>query len=67
MARSSLLNRYIGGERMISDFSMKGRKKISYLFELMKYNIKFRKENPTYFYPDGLLLYSVEVKAQVRL
>ena len=52
---------------MISDFSMKGRKKISYLFELMKYNIKFRKENPTYFYPDGLLLYSVAVKEQERL
>lgn len=42
---------------MISDFSMKGRKKISYFFDLMKYNKKFRKENPTYFYPDGLVVF----------
>lgn len=42
---------------MISDFSMKGRKKISYLFELIKYNRNFHKNNPTYFYPDGLLVF----------
>lgn len=42
---------------MISDFSLKGRKKISYFFELMKYNKKFRKENPDYFNPDGLLVF----------
>lgn len=42
---------------MISDFCMHGRKKLSYFFELMKYNRNFRKENPTYFYPDGLLIF----------
>lgn len=42
---------------MISDFSLKGRKKISYFFELMKYNRDFRKNNPTYFNPDGLLVF----------
>lgn len=42
---------------MISDFSLKGRKKISYLFQLLKYNREFRKNNPTYFYPDGLLVF----------
>jgi len=42
---------------MISDFCMKGRKKISYFFELMKYNKNFNKENPTYFHPDGLLVF----------
>lgn len=52
---------------MISDFSMKGRKKISYLFELIKYNIRFNKENPTYFRPDGLLLCFAEVKVPEKL
>lgn len=42
---------------MISDFCMHGRKKISYFFQLVKYNKNFRKENPTYFYPDGLLVF----------
>ena len=42
---------------MISDFCMHGRKKLSYLFDLIKYNIRFNKENPTYFRPDGLLVF----------
>lgn len=42
---------------MLSDFCMKGRKKPTYLLELLRYNRKFRKENPTYFYPDGLLVF----------
>ena len=42
---------------MISDFSMRGRKKLSYLFELLKYNYNFKKNNPTYFHPDGLLVF----------
>ena len=42
---------------MISDWCMHGRKKISYLFELIKYNKDFRKNNPTYFHPDGLLVF----------
>ncbi len=42
---------------MISDWSMKGRKKISYFFKLMKYNKDFRKNNPTYFHPDGLVVF----------
>lgn len=42
---------------MISDFCMHGRKKISYLLQLIKYNKDFRRENPTYFYPDGLLVF----------
>ena len=42
---------------MISDWSMHGRKKISYFFDLLEYNRDFRKNNPTYFYPDGLLVF----------
>lgn len=42
---------------MISDWCMHGRKKISYFFELIKYNKDFRKNNPTYFHPDGLLVF----------
>lgn len=42
---------------MISDFCMRGRKKVSYLFDLLKYNYRFNKENPTYFRPDGLLVF----------
>ena len=42
---------------MISDWSMKGRKKISYFFELLKYNRDFNKKNPTYFRPDGLIVF----------
>lgn len=42
---------------MISDWSMHGRKKISYFFDLLKYNRNFRKNNPTYFHPDGLLVF----------
>lgn len=42
---------------MLSNWCMKGRKKVSYLFELLKYNRKFNKENPTYFHPDGLLVF----------
>ena len=42
---------------MISDWSMHGRKKLSYLFELIKYNKNFKKNNPTYFHPDGLLVF----------
>ena len=42
---------------MISAWCMHGRKKFSYLFELIKYNRKFNKENPTYFRPDGLLVF----------
>ena len=51
---------------MISDWSMRGRKKISYFFKLLKYNRDFRKNNPTYFHPDGLRLYSAEVKEQEK-
>lgn len=42
---------------MISDFSLRGRKKISYFFELIKYNRDFRQNNPTYFHPDGLVVF----------
>ena len=42
---------------MISDYSMRGRKRISYLLDLLKYNREFNKENPTYFRPDGLLVF----------
>lgn len=42
---------------MISDWSMHGRKKISYFFQLMKYNRNFNKNNPTYFHPDGLVVF----------
>lgn len=42
---------------MISDFSMRGRKKISYFFQLLKYNKEFNKNNPDYFRPDGLLVF----------
>lgn len=42
---------------MISDWSMHGRKKISYFFKLLKYNKDFKKNNPTYFHPDGLLVF----------
>lgn len=42
---------------MISDFSMRGRKKISYLFQLLKYNRNFNKNNPYYFRPDGLVVF----------
>ncbi len=42
---------------MISDYAMRGRKKISYLFKKMKYDINFRKENPGYFNPDGLFVF----------
>lgn len=42
---------------MISDFSLKGRKKISYLFNLLKYNHDFNKNNPHYFRPDGLVVF----------
>lgn len=42
---------------MISDWAMRGRKKITYLFELLKYNRDFRKNNPTYFNPDGLVVF----------
>lgn len=42
---------------MISDWSMHGRKKISYFFDLLEYNRNFRKNNPTYFHPDGLLVF----------
>ena len=42
---------------MISDWCMHGRKKISYFFQLLKYNRDFNKNNPTYFRPDGLLVF----------
>lgn len=42
---------------MISTTSMQGKKNIMYLFELIKYNYKFNRENPTYFNPDGLLVF----------
>lgn len=42
---------------MISDWAMRGRKKVSYLFELLKYNRNFNKNNPTYFRPDGLVVF----------
>ena len=42
---------------MISDFSLRGRKKLSYFFQLLKYNKEFRKNNPTYFNPDGLIVF----------
>jgi hypothetical protein len=42
---------------MISDFSMRGRKKLSYFFDLLKYNREFNKNNPTYFRPDGLVVF----------
>lgn len=43
--------------KMISDWSMRGRKKISYFFKLLKYNRDFRKNNPSYFHPDGLVVF----------
>lgn len=42
---------------MISDYAMRGRKKISYLFKKMKYDREFRRDNPGYFYPDGLFVF----------
>lgn len=42
---------------MISNTSMQGKKNIMYLFELIKYNYEFNRENPTYFNPDGLLVF----------
>lgn len=42
---------------MISDWSMHGRKKLTYFFQKLKYDREFRKENPDYFEPDGLLIF----------
>lgn len=42
---------------MISDFAMRGRKKISYLFKKIKYDVNFRRDNPGYFNPDGLFVF----------
>lgn len=42
---------------MLSDKAMKEKKKIRYLFDKIKYNIKFNKEHPYYFHPDGLVCF----------
>ena len=42
---------------MISDFAMRGKKNISYLFKKIKYDRDFLKENPGYFRPDGLFVF----------
>lgn len=42
---------------MVSNYALEGRKKISYLFKKIKYDRNFIKENPTYFQPDGLLIF----------
>ncbi len=42
---------------MISDFAMKGKKNIFYLFKKIKYDFNFFKENPGYFSPDGLVVF----------
>ena len=42
---------------MISDFAMKGKKNIFYLFKKIKFDLDFIKENPCYFRPDGFIIY----------
>ncbi len=42
---------------MISDFAMKGKKNIFYLFKKIKFDLDFIKENPCYFRPDGLVVF----------
>ncbi len=42
---------------MISDFAMRGKKNPLYLISKIKYDIKFLKENPGYFQPDGLFVF----------
>lgn len=42
---------------MISSYAMQGRKRISYLFKNIKYRREFMRENPTYFNPDGLVVF----------
>lgn len=42
---------------MISNYAMKEKKKLSYILDKFKYDRNFRKENPYYFYPDGLIVF----------
>lgn len=42
---------------MISNFAMQEKKKFSYLFQKIKYDVNFKRSNPSYFYPDGLLVF----------
>ena len=42
---------------MISKLAFEGSKNIKNLFKLKKYNKDFKKNNPDYFEPEGLLVF----------
>lgn len=43
--------------------SLKGSHNIFNIFKVMNYKFKFAKEHPSYFYPEGLLVFCAEQRS----